>query len=201
MKAGPTIIRTKLKVHDAHDAIEALLAGRPIAVPHRPAFGCSTKWPSKSADVQREWARIIAEPVKLTRATGSEVKSLRAYATDKVTGIHFWNTRNRNLESTFNQLETTYRMYRGRSFGFVTVNTDLVADRDKVTDFLKAQHASNTNSSSMALSTNHCRCTPNSLPGSGKRFTTSSRNTFSQLTASRASGKRACQNSSRPSCC
>src|ERR1035437_7661772 len=55
--------------------------------------------------------------------------------------------------------------------------------------------------SSMALSTNHCRCTRNSLPGSNSRFTTSSRSTFSQLTASRACGKRCCQNSSSPSCC
>ena len=32
-----------VKVHDAHDAIEALLAGQEVAVAHRPAFGCSTK--------------------------------------------------------------------------------------------------------------------------------------------------------------
>jgi len=134
-----------VKVHDAHDAIEALLAGQEVAVPHRPAFGCSTKWISKSSDVQREWARIIAEPVTLTKASADEVKSLRANAGDQVTVVHFWDTGNKNLEPNFTKLETTYRMYRGRSFNFVSVNTDPAANAEKVTEFLMAQHASSTN--------------------------------------------------------
>jgi len=134
-----------VKVHDAHDAIEALLAGQEVAVPHRPAFGCSTKWIAKSGDVQREWARITAEQVTLTQASADEVKALRANAGDKVTVVHFWGARNKKLDSNFNQLETTYRMYRGRSFNFVSVNTDPARNAEKVTEFLKSQHASNTN--------------------------------------------------------
>jgi len=134
-----------VKVHDAHDAIEALLVGQPVAVPHRPAFGCSTKWLSKSGDVQREWTKIIAEPVTLTQASSSELSSLRANAGDNVTVVHFWNMANSGLDKNFTQLETTYRMYRGRTFSFVTINTDLGADADKVTEFLKTQHASSTN--------------------------------------------------------
>lgn len=134
-----------VKVHDAHDAIEALLAGQEVAVPHRPAFGCSTKWISKSADVQREWERIVAEPVTLNQASASQVKTLRDNAGDKVTVVHFWSTKNKNIDHNFTQLETTYRMYRGRSFDFVTVNTDPAANTEKVTEFLKSQHASSTN--------------------------------------------------------
>jgi len=134
-----------VKVHDAHDALEALLAGQEVAVPHRPAFGCSTKWIAKSGDVQREWSRIIAEPVTLTNASADEVKTLRANTGDQVTVVHFWNTTNKSLEANFNQLETTYRMYRGRSFNFVSVNTDPTANEEKVTEFLKSQHASSTN--------------------------------------------------------
>jgi peroxiredoxin len=134
-----------VKVHDAHDAIEALLAGKDVAVTHRPAFGCSTKWLSKSADVQREWARIIAEPVVLTPASLEDINKLRANAGDKVTVVHFWNTNTPNVATNFNQLETTYRMYRGRSYDFVTVDTDPTANTAKATEFLKAQHASSTN--------------------------------------------------------
>ena len=36
-------------------------------------------------------------------------------------------------------------MYRGRAYDFVTVNTNATTDADKVTDFLKSQHASSTN--------------------------------------------------------
>jgi peroxiredoxin len=52
-----------VKVHDARDAIDALLEDKEVAVAHRPAFGCSTKWLSKSSDVQREWAKIVASAV------------------------------------------------------------------------------------------------------------------------------------------
>jgi hypothetical protein len=134
-----------VKVHDAHDAIEALMAGNEVAVSHRPAFGCSTKWLSKAGDVQREWARIVAEPVVLTPASAADMTTLRANAGDKVTVVHFWNTRTRNVTTNFNELETTYRMYRGRAYDFVTVDTDAAATGDKATEFLKTQHASSKN--------------------------------------------------------
>jgi len=112
-----------VKVHDAQDAIEALLSGGTVAVPHRPAFGCSTKWLSKSGDVERETARIHAEPVELTPASVADVTALRGNAGDKVTVIHFWSTATPNEQKNFEDLQTTYRMYRGRSYNYVTVNT------------------------------------------------------------------------------
>ena len=67
-----------VKVHDANDAIEALLQGKEVAVAHRPAFGCSTKWLSKAGDVQREWTKIIAEPVVIKPASAADLTSLRS---------------------------------------------------------------------------------------------------------------------------
>jgi thiol-disulfide isomerase/thioredoxin len=134
-----------VKVHDVRDAIDALLTGKEVAVPHRPAFGCSTKWLSKAGDVQREWARIIAEPVVLTPASSADLSALRANAGDKVTVVHFWSTRGKDTPTNLNLLETTYRMYRGRSYDFVTLNTDAAANNNKVTEFLRAQHASSKN--------------------------------------------------------
>src|SRR5712691_2580949 len=66
---------------------------------------------------------------------------------------------------------------------------------------LAATAKSVSNSSSIAVSTYHCRCRRKSLPGSSRQFTTCNCSTFSQLTAARASGKRCCQNSSSPSSC
>ncbi len=45
----------------------------------------------------------------------------------------------------FIDYENTYRMYRHRKFGMVTVSTDKPSDQAKVTDFLQQQHASGTN--------------------------------------------------------
>jgi hypothetical protein len=134
-----------VKTHDASDAIEALLNGQPVAVPHRPAFGCSTKWLSKSADVQKEWAKIVAEPVSITASSTGALNSLRANAGSNVTVVHFWNLKNKSLKQNFAQLQTTYRMYRGRPFSLVTINSDAQGDANKVMEFLKSQYASSTN--------------------------------------------------------
>ena len=134
-----------VKVHDAHDAIEALLSGGAVAVPHRPAFGCSTKWLSKAGDVDREMTKIHAEPVELTPASAADLAALRANTGDKVTVVHFWSTADANGEKNFADLQTTYRMYRGRSYNYVTVNTDPPANTTKATDFLHAQYASSHN--------------------------------------------------------
>lgn len=134
-----------VKVHDAHDAIEALLSGGTVAVPHRPAFGCSTKWLSKSGDVEREMTRIHAEPVELTPSSAADLSALRANSGDKVTVVHFWSTANPGGEKDFADLQTTWRMYRGRSYNYVTVNTDAPDMSAKATDFLHAQYASSRN--------------------------------------------------------
>ena len=36
-----------VKKQDARAALDAMVAGKPVPVPHTPAFGCSTKWKSK----------------------------------------------------------------------------------------------------------------------------------------------------------
>ncbi len=135
----------KVKSQDAHNAIEELLAGQPVAVPITPVFGCSTKWLSKSAGVKEEMVKISAEPVKLTSASVDDIKTLRANATDKTMIVYFWSTKCKECMANFLDYENTYRMYRRRKFGMVTVSTDKPSDQAKVTDFLQQQHASGTN--------------------------------------------------------
>ncbi|MGD0578379.1 MAG: thioredoxin family protein, partial [Bryobacteraceae bacterium] len=58
--------RTALvKSHDARDAIDALLAGRDVAVPHTGVFGCSTKWKEKEASRLKALRKIESQPVKV----------------------------------------------------------------------------------------------------------------------------------------
>jgi len=63
-----------VKTKDAHDAIEALLAGKPVAVPHTPAFGCSTKWKSKIDSQLKEMKKIEAEPVQVQMVTADDLQ-------------------------------------------------------------------------------------------------------------------------------
>jgi hypothetical protein len=46
-----------VKTHEARDAIEALLAGKPVLVTHTGAFGCSTKWQEKEEPCLQAKAR------------------------------------------------------------------------------------------------------------------------------------------------
>jgi peroxiredoxin len=134
-----------VKSHDARNALDALLAGKPVPVANTRAFGCTTKWMYKSQDVAEEWARIQAEPVTVTAATADDLKALRGNATDKVTVVDFWSTACKACQDQLVDFETTYRMYRLRAFNLVTVSTDAPDRQADVLAFLKQQHASSTN--------------------------------------------------------
>jgi thiol-disulfide isomerase/thioredoxin len=66
-----------VKTQDARNAIDALLAGKPVQVTHTGVFGCSTKWISKEAGRVEEMKKIEAEPVTVTLATADDLGKLR----------------------------------------------------------------------------------------------------------------------------
>jgi hypothetical protein len=59
--------------------------------------------------------------------------------------VNFWSTGCSACASQFFDLETTYRMYRLRSFDFVTVATNPPNEAPAVMDFLRKQYASSPN--------------------------------------------------------
>lgn len=134
-----------VKSQDARNALEALLAGKPVPVPHTPAFGCSTKWKSKIDSQLEELKKFEAEPVKLQMVTADELKKLRTNPTDKVLLINFWATWCGPCISEFPDLETTFRMFRLRDFDLVTISTNLPDERPGVMKLLQTQHASSRN--------------------------------------------------------
>jgi len=134
-----------VKSHEARDALDALLAGRTVAVSHTPVFGCSTKWKSKIDSAAQEMAKIEAEPVKVDSATAADLKALRTNGSGKVLLVNFWATWCGPCITEFHDLETTYRMFRHRDFDLVTVSTNLPDERPGVIKELQKQHASSRN--------------------------------------------------------
>ena len=130
---------------DASNAIDALLADKPVPVEHTGVFGCSTKWKSKAASRLEGLRKIEAEPVKLEMATTDDLKKLRANPTGKVLLVSFWATWCGPCVHEFPDMETTYRMFRGRDFDMVTVATNLPDEKDGVIKALEKQHATGRN--------------------------------------------------------
>jgi peroxiredoxin len=137
----PDLITSK----DTRNALEELLAGKPVTVTDTRVHGCSTKWKSKQIGSQSrdaEMKRILAEPVTLADADANALKQIKSNNTGKVEAVVFWSAKCTACGDSFHALETTWRMYRLRAFTLVTVNTDPVSSRDAAQAFLDKQHAS-----------------------------------------------------------
>ena len=52
-------------VHDTRNAIDALLAGKPVPVVTTKTFGCSIKWSEKRESVRKGFEELAREPVAL----------------------------------------------------------------------------------------------------------------------------------------
>lgn len=136
---------TLVKSPDARNAIDALLAGSRVSVERTAVTGCKLHTASDESDRKEELARIEAEPVNLQMAGEDQLKKLRPNPTGKLLLVNFWATWCGPCVTEFPELQETYRMYRNRGFDFVSVSSDDPEDKQKVTDFLKKNHASSTN--------------------------------------------------------
>ena len=134
-----------VKTQDARNAINALLAGKPVPVDHTGVFGCSTKWISKEDSARKELQKIEAEPVSVSLVSADDLKKLRNNGTGKVLLVNFWATWCGPCVHEFPDLETTYRMYRLRDFDMFTVSTNMPDEKAGVLKMLEKQHASGRN--------------------------------------------------------
>jgi thiol-disulfide isomerase/thioredoxin len=136
----------KAKTSDARNAIEAVLAGRPVPVATTKVFGCSVKWSDKSSWVKDGYAEWAQEPVSLEPIDESGVATQAKNAGGKkLRLINVWATWCGPCVIEFPALVSLHRIYRGRDFELVTVNADEAAKREKALEFLKTQQASTRN--------------------------------------------------------
>jgi thiol-disulfide isomerase/thioredoxin len=135
-----------VKSQDAKNAIEAMLAGKPVPVATTGAFGCTTKWMSKATGVEDEMTKIAATPVTLTSATADNIKMLRANGTDKPMLLYVWSPACATCVSQFPDLMATYWMYhKERGFNIATIAEAPADQKDAALDVLKKEHMAGPN--------------------------------------------------------
>ncbi len=138
--------REPLVTHkDAREAIDALLADKPVAVAKTPSVGCSTKWWFKEADSKKELDKIEAQPIELNLASADDLKALRKNSGNKLLLVDFWATWCEPCIEEFPDLETMYRMYGHRAFDMVTVSINYPDEKAGVLSALSQQHATSRN--------------------------------------------------------
>lgn len=134
------------KGEDLRNAIDAVLGGQPVKIPVTKVFGCSVKWSWKSdytEKLYKQWAEL---PVEIEEIDVQGVKDLiKNSSSGKVRLINFWATWCGPCIIEFPDLVIIDRMYRGRSFEFITISTDKQARRSDALNLLKKQEASNKN--------------------------------------------------------
>lgn len=132
--------------HEARDAIEALLAGKPVLVANTPAMGCSTKWAYKEVGAKAEIAEGNEKPVTVDMVTADQLTALRQNrGTDKLLLINFWATWCGPCTTEFPELQKMVRQYAKRALDIVTVSINAPDEKKFVLDFLKEEHAINRN--------------------------------------------------------
>ena len=130
---------------DARLALDALLAGQPVATPKTPSVGCSTKWLYKEEGRREEMAEIEKKPVSLKPVSLPELAALRKNTTGKLLLIDFWATWCGPCRKELPAFETMYRMYGHRAFDLVTVSINYPDEKPGVEKVLEAEHATSTN--------------------------------------------------------
>ncbi|MCX6621350.1 MAG: TlpA family protein disulfide reductase, partial [Acidobacteria bacterium] len=133
------------KVPDARNALDAVLAGRPVAVETTPAVGCSIKWAYKHEGQVAEAKRLVEEPVTVELAQPENLKKLRSNPTGRTLLVNFWATWCGPCAAEFPEFQKIWRMYRKRPFALVTVSTNFPDEEKGVRKFLESQHATTRN--------------------------------------------------------
>ena len=138
--------------HDARNAIDALLSGKPVPVEKTRTFGCSTKWSDKRADAAASLAKWDQEPVTIAALDEAGIAKLAKNETDKLLVVNVWATWCGPCVAELPELTTMHRMYRKRNFQLVTISMDDLDQKDAAAKKLSENHVSATNYISAASS-------------------------------------------------
>jgi thiol-disulfide isomerase/thioredoxin len=132
-------------VRDARNAIDAVLAGKPLPVETTAVIGCVTKWKRPGVEAVDKpgysTSAFRKKPVVLEMAGAEMLAALRKNGTGKFLVINFWATWCEPCRAEFPDLLDIAEMYQKRPLQLVTVSTNYPDEKKAVQAFLEEQHA------------------------------------------------------------
>jgi thiol-disulfide isomerase/thioredoxin len=127
--------------NDARNAIDALLAGKPVPVEVTKPHGCSTKWIEKRAQVTADNEKWEESAVEVELIDGKGVAALRKNNTKKLRLFNVWATWCGPCVKEFPELVATSRKFGLREFEFISISLDDPKTMPDVKTFLEKYNA------------------------------------------------------------
>lgn len=128
--------------HDARNALDELLAGKPVSVPQTRVFGCSTKWSDKRKQATDSLAKWNEETAEVTVIAAEDLRQQLTGPSKNYRLVNIWATWCGPCVGEMDELVEMLRMYRKRDFELITVSVDDPALKDKVLQVLQSKHCS-----------------------------------------------------------
>ncbi len=128
--------------HDTRNAIEALLAGKPVPLQTTKVFGCSIKWSDKRESVKQSLETWAKEEVGLQLIGEKGIRELVKNDSKKLRLINVWATWCGPCVAELPEFVTINRMYRQRDFELITISANAPEEKDKALEVLKKKQMS-----------------------------------------------------------
>jgi peroxiredoxin len=135
----------RVATHETRDAIEALLAGKPVAVEQTKVFGCSIKWAEKRDTARKSDETWAKEEVPLISIDEQGIRALVKNDGDKLRLVNVWATWCGPCIEELPELVAIDRMYRRRRFELVTISADAPEAKDEALKALKEKRVAASN--------------------------------------------------------
>jgi thiol-disulfide isomerase/thioredoxin len=131
--------------HETRDAIEALLADKPVPVETTKAFGCSTKWSDKRVLAKKALDTAAKEKVELNLIDEKGIKALVQNDSKNLRLINVWATWCGPCVAELPEFVTMNRMYGRRGFELVTISANAPEEKDQALEVLTKKQVAATN--------------------------------------------------------
>jgi len=130
---------------DTRNALDALVAGKPVTTATTRVFGCSIKWSDKRSAAVASLAKWDKEPVTLEMIEAPAIATLAKNDSKNLRLINIWATWCGPCVAEMPDLVFINRMFRPREFEFITISGDELSQKDRALAFLTKEHVSSKN--------------------------------------------------------